>query len=77
MSLNNSINPNKIMGLINSVFEIGSVAELNIIDLDKKWRLTSDNIYSKSKNTPFLEKELTTYISHTIANGYIFANHLE
>ena len=70
-----TINPNKIMGLANFNFGFDSLAELNIIDLNKKWKFTQDHIYSKSINTPFLDKELTGYITQTISNGYIFSNH--
>ncbi len=49
--------------------EIGKPANLTVIDLEAKHTYTVENIGSKAKNSPFLNKELTGEIVTTIVNG--------
>ncbi|MGQ9535211.1 MAG: dihydroorotase [bacterium] len=53
------------------VIKEGAVADLVIINPDVKWRLIPEVIKSKSKNTPFLNKELTGRAEVVIVNGEI------
>ena len=66
-----TIKPANIMNITPNLIELGSKAELNIIDADLKWIFNSKHIYSKSKNTPILGKELTGKVILTISKGYI------
>ncbi len=53
------------------VIRKGAVADITIINPKKKWKVTPDTIYSKSKNTPFLNKTLTGKCVGVIVNGEI------
>lgn len=46
-------------------------ADLVIADLGRKWRVETESIVSRSKNTPFLNRELEGTIEHTIKKGKV------
>ena len=66
-----SLTPSKILGLDSGTLSVGKEADIIIIDPKKKWKVTKENLLSKSKNTPFLEKELKGTVEHTIRKGRI------
>lgn len=68
-----SLNPSKIMNLELCDMKVGSVAELVVIDTDKKWSFTKSDIYSKSKNSPFLDEQLTGKVENTINRNFLFS----
>ncbi|MEO0206447.1 MAG: dihydroorotase, partial [candidate division WOR-3 bacterium] len=49
----------------------GATADIVIINPNVKWQVNAENIKSKSKNTPFLNKELTGRAEYVIVNGEI------
>jgi len=51
--------------------KVGGLANLNIISFDKAFILTKENILSKSKNTPFLNKKLWGMVEKVFKNGKI------
>jgi len=53
-----SINPRKIFGIEKATINKGHKASLTMFDPSKKWRLEEKTIFSKSKNSPFIGKEL-------------------
>mgnify|MGYP001304743013 CR=1 FL=1 len=66
-----SLNPSKIIGICPNPIKKDSEAEINIIDLNKKWVLSENHIQSKSLNTPLIGKKLTGKIEYTINKGFI------
>jgi len=66
-----TVNPAKILKEKLGVIKQSAVADLTIFDPKKKWKLTSNTIKSKSKNTPFLNKELIGKTIAVIVDGEI------
>jgi len=66
-----SLNPARILGLSKGTLQVGADADVTIIDPEKKWTVTSDSLYSKSKNSPFLGMELTGCAATVIVGGRI------
>ena len=66
-----TVNPAKILKEKLGVIKQGAVADLTIFDPKKKWKFTSNTIKSKSKNTPFLNKELIGKTIAVIVDGEI------
>ena len=64
-------NPRDIMGFNNNLFEIGSHLELTIVDPLAEWVFTEKNIFSKSKNSPFIGETLKGKVLYTISKGYL------
>ena len=67
-----SLNPARIMNLDLCDIKVGSLAELVIIDPKQKWTFTSDDIYSKSSNSPFINQEFIGKIYATISQNNLF-----
>ena len=64
--------PARIVGLINKgEIKEGKDADITIIDPDKEWVFTKDDIASKSKNTPFIGRKLKGTVEYTIYSGKI------
>lgn len=51
------------------VLEVGSVANLTVVDTAAKWVVDRDLMSTRSKNTPFHGFELPGVITHTFFNG--------
>jgi dihydroorotase len=54
-----ALNPRKIFGLSVPVIREGEKAVLTLFNPATKWNVTQKDIYSKSRNSPFIGKELT------------------
>ena len=57
--------------LSDNLFEMGSSAELTIINPNQEWVFKEDNIYSKSKNSPFIGETLKGKVHYTLSKGFL------
>ena len=66
-----TVNPRRVMGFEEDLFKIGCAVELTILDTDQEWIYKEQNIYSKSRNTPFIGEKLKGKVRYTISKGTI------
>ena len=66
-----SSSPREILGLEKVEITLGSKANLTLFSPTEKWTLNKEEIVSKSKNTPFINKELTGKVYGVINNNKI------
>ena len=64
-----TVNPRRVMGFEEDLFKIGCAAELTILDPGQEWIYKEQNIYSKSRNTPFIGEMLKGKVCYTISKG--------
>lgn len=64
-------NPAKILGVKGGIIEEGSDADLTLIDLDREYSLTAEDIKSKSRNSPFIGRPLRGKAVLTMVGGRI------
>jgi dihydroorotase len=69
-----SVNPRKIFGLDEIKIEEGSNAMITLFDPEQKWIVTEKDIHSKSKNSPFIGKELTGKVIGIINKDNVLLN---
>jgi len=69
-----AVNPRKIVGLEVPKIEIGEKANLILLDLNKNWIFEESLNLSKSKNSPFIGKELKGKVSHVIIGNHLYNN---
>ena len=67
-----SLNPSRIMGFELPNIEIGSQAELVVIDPNKEWTFKKRNIFSKSENSPFLNQTFKGKVEFTFNKNIYF-----
>lgn len=63
-----SVNPRKLFNLETVSIKEGNNASITLFDPEKKWVVTEKDIFSKSKNSPFIGKELIGKVAGII-NG--------
>ena len=66
-----TLNPAKILNIDKGTLAVGSIADITIINPDVAYRMNEQDIVSKSKNTPFIGKEVQGRIKYTIVYGKI------
>ena len=66
-----SYNPAKLLKIDRGTIEEGKIADITIFDPNERYTYTKDMIVSKSKNSPFIGKELKGKVKYTIVNGKI------
>ncbi|MDR1952248.1 MAG: dihydroorotase [Elusimicrobiota bacterium] len=65
-------NPAKIFNLKNrGNLQAGSIADITIIDLDYSYKFSKESIVSKSKNSPFIDRDFKGGACMTIVGGKI------
>jgi dihydroorotase len=66
-----SVNPARILGVAGGSLTPGAMADLTVIDPEKKFVFSADTILSKSRNSPFIDRRLTGKAVLTIMGGEI------
>jgi dihydroorotase len=66
-----SSNPARILGIPGGSLEVGTPADITIIDLEKKWVVDSSAFASKGRNTPFTGWRLRGKAYATIVRGEV------
>ena len=66
-----SYNPAKLLKIDRGTIEEGKIADITIFDPNEKYTYTKEMIVSKSKNSPFIGKELKGRVRYTIVGGRI------
>lgn len=64
-----STTPNQILGMPGGVLLAGGVADITIVDTNASVVYSEESLHSKSKNSPFLDREYQGKVVHTIVNG--------
>ncbi|AKT41047.1 dihydroorotase [Chondromyces crocatus] len=69
--------PGRVIGLGAPTLAVGQRAELCLIDPERRYRIDPARLRSKSRNTPFLGRELVGQVCLTLAGGrVVFADSL-
>jgi dihydroorotase len=63
--------PARVVGLPPSRIAEGARADLTFVDPEAKWTIDPARLRTKSKNTPFLKREVTGLVMMTIAAGHV------
>ena len=66
-----SYNPAKLLKIDRGIIEEGKIADITIFDPNEEYVYLKENIVSKAKNTPFIDKKLKGKVKYTIVNGKI------
>jgi dihydroorotase len=66
-----SYNPARILNLPGGTLADGTIADITIIDPEKKWTVKANNFRSLSKNSPYIGYKLNGLVSHTILGGRV------
>jgi len=64
-----SSNPAKLLKLDAGTLSEGALADICIFDAQEKWTLDRNKLFSKSRNTPWHNREMTGRVVHTIKAG--------
>ena len=69
-----SLNPARILGVEGGSLVKGAVADITVIDPGKTFIFSLESIRSKSKNSPFIDWELTGKAVMTVKGGEVVHN---
>ena len=63
--------PAKLLGLECGSLQVGGLADITLVDLDKKYTIDAKNFKSKGKNTPFDGFEVKGKVCVTVVEGKV------
>jgi dihydroorotase len=66
-----TINPASIFGLEGGTLAEGTVADITVIDPDKRWTVSAAQFQSRSKNSPFIGYKLRGRVMKTLLGGRV------
>jgi dihydroorotase/allantoinase len=68
-----SENASKIFGFYpqKGTIQVGSDADVILVDLDREWTITSDRVYTKCQLNPFHDWKIRGKVTHTILRGQV------
>jgi len=66
--------PSRVMNLEKKFLEMGTNAEIVVIDLNEKWKVSENDFKSKSFNSGFINETLNSKIMYTISGRNCFIN---
>lgn len=66
-----SYNPSKLLGIDRGEIAEGKVADLTIFNPNEEYVYLKENIVSKSKNTPWINKTLKGKVKYTLVSGRV------
>ncbi len=66
-----SYTPAKLLKIDRGTIEVGKIADITIYNENEKYIYTEEMVVSKSKNSPFIGKELKGKVKYTIVSGRI------
>ncbi len=66
-----STRPARIAGIVPPALKEGATAEFTLVDPAARWKPENVRLRSKSRNTPFMHRELTGKILLTLARGIV------
>ncbi len=72
-----TLEPANLLGLASGSLQVGSPADLVVIDPDIVWQITADSLQSKGKNTPLLGETLQGRVLLTMVGGKIVYDNRE
>jgi len=64
-------NPARLLHLDAGTLNEGAAADICIFNPDEKWTLDRNQLFSKSRNTPWHGREMIGKVIHTIKNGQV------
>ena len=67
--------PSRSFGLPYGTLRVGSAADLVVLDPNKEWFFSTDQVRSKSKNSPFIGKKLVGATEHVFVDGRHVVTH--
>ena len=68
-----SENASKIFGFYpqKGTLQVGSDADIIIVDLEREWTITSEIVYTKCQLNPFHDWKIKGKVTHTILRGQV------
>ena len=63
--------PAKLLGLESGSLQIGGLADITLVDLDRKYKIDAKSFKSKGKNTPFDGFEVKGKVCVTVVEGKV------